>query len=379
MMEEERTTEAPAGALGEGQGSASESADAWVARGRRGLSRLLSRGWERMLAGRGREPARTVRPPDLRALLVDGLLDNPIVLKDCLSRMRSMRAPLTVTLYLGLLGAFGYAVFALASLFASGQRAGAAQIGTTVFAGLAFFQISLVGLFAPALAAGAISGERERQTLDVLLVSRVSAFGIVWGKLVASVAFMLLLILSALPLFAAVFLFGGVDIEQFVVTQLLTVTTAVALAAVSLCLSAAFRRTMASTVAAYGVAFAGVVGSLVMGLLLTLVLWQRQGGTGSLPEVHPLLFVNPLYAMGVVLNSPDGAPMHVGTLVGLLFMISGRGSGAGPALEPWQATVLVQGALIALSLVLAVGLVRGPRPPAQPPKAEAPEEVVAEG
>ena len=197
---------------------------------------------------------------------VAAVVDNPLIIKDGVSRMRTWRAPLVLTLYLGLLGTFGYAIFILqVLLMTSNGQVGAAQVGATVFIVLAFIQISLIGLFAPALAAGAISGERERQTLDVLLVSRVSAVGIVWGKLVASVAFMLLLILAALPLFAAVFLFGGIDAEQFLITQLLTVTTAVSLGAVSLLLSAAFRRTLPSMVASYGAAFAGLVGTLVVG------------------------------------------------------------------------------------------------------------------
>jgi ABC-type transport system involved in multi-copper enzyme maturation permease subunit len=249
----------------------------------------------------------------------------------------------------------------------------AAQVGATVFQGLAFIQISLISLFAPALAAGAISGERERQTLDVLLVSRVSALGIVWGKLVASVAFMLLLILAALPLFAAVFLFGGIDAEQFLVTQLLTVTTAVSLGATSLLLSAAFRRTLPSTVASYGAAFASLVGTLVVGWLLTLVIWQREGTLGqTVSDVHPFVFANPLYALFVVLTSANGAPMSVGRAIALFFLLPG--GDAGPQLEPWQATVLVQLVVVVLSVFGAVRLVRGRRV-AQPRGQSEPEEL----
>jgi ABC-type transport system involved in multi-copper enzyme maturation permease subunit len=237
-------------------------------------------------------------------------------------------------------------------------------VGATVFTFLAFIQISLISLFAPALAAGAISGERERQTLDVLLVSRVSALGIVWGKLVASVAFMLLLILAALPLFAAVFLFGGIDAEQFLVTQLLTVTTAVSLSATSLFLSAVFRRTLTSTVASYTAAFASLVGTLVVGWLLSFVVWQREGTLGqTTSDVHPFLFANPLYALYIVLTSANGAPMSLGKVIALLFLVVGPGANAGPQLEPWQVAVLFQMVVIALSIFGAVRLVRGRRVP----------------
>jgi ABC-2 type transport system permease protein len=311
------------------------------------------------------------------------LVDNPLILKDGVSRMRSWRAPVVLTIYLGLLGAFGYSWFVLSTLYGPSDRAGSAQIGATVFTALAFIQLSLVSLFAPALAAGAISGERERQTFDVLLVSRMTALGIVWGKLVASVAFMLLLILAALPLFAAVFLFGGIDLEQFVITQMLTVTTAISIGAVSLFLSAAFRRTLPSTVVAYGVAFAGMVGTLVAGVLFSVAMLARTPGAlaGRVTDVHPLLFTNPFNAMWVVLSDPNGAPMYLGRLLQLLLFVSGPPSTFGPALQPWQATVLVQAALTALSVFGAVQLVQSRRAPmpGRPPAAPAPAVPEATG
>jgi ABC-2 type transport system permease protein len=296
---------------------------------------------------------------------VVALLDNPLIAKDAVSRMRSWRAPVIVTIYLGLLGAFGYASFVTASVVAPSQRIGSALIGATVFTSLAFIQLSLVSLFAPALAAGAISGERERQTFDVLLVSRMTAAGIVVGKLVASVAFMLLLILSALPLFAAVFLFGGIDFQQFLITQVLTVTTAVSIGAVSLFLSAVFRRTLPSTVVAYGVAFAGTIGTAVAGLLFSfaLVVRTQTSLASANGDYHPLLFTNPFYALYVVLSDPGGTPTHVGRLFQLLFFVSGQPSTLGPAIEPWQAVVLVQVVLVALSVLGAIHLVQSRRAP----------------
>ena len=299
-------------------------------------------------------------------------LDNPLIVKDGVSRMRSWRAPLVLTLYLSVLGLFGYSVFVALIVLSPSDRSGSAQIGGQVFESMAFMQLSLVALFAPALAAGAISSERERQTFDVLLVSRLSAVSIVWGKLVASVAFMLLLILAALPLFAAVFLFGGIDFEQFAITQLLTVTTAVSIAAVSLFLSAAFGRTLSSTVAAYGAAFAGMVGTLIAGGLMSVGLLGRAAsqGVAATTDVHPLEFANPFYALWIVLNSPNGAPMHLGRLVQMLTFLPGSPSSLGPLIEPWVTAILVEALLVAVSVVAAVQLVQHRRAyvPARPPE-----------
>ena len=302
------------------------------------------------------------------------IFDNPLIQKDGLSRMRSWRAPAVIALYLGMLGLFAYLLFAVQ--LGSGRRVwGYAQVGTGVFTGLAMVQLALVCLFTPAVASGAVSGERERQTLDVLVVSGVTSLGIVWGKLMASVAFILLLIASALPLFATVFLFGGVDGQQFVVMQLLTVTTALAIGAVAVLLSVISRRTLLATVLAYGFTFAGTIGTWIVGSILTQIASSaayRAGATGP-PDPHPLLLVNPIQAMITVLQSPNGGRVPLGRTVAVLF--GGPPTGAGPMVEPWQATVVAQLALVALCITGAVLLLRGRRPLTLPwRRAEEPEE-----
>lgn len=297
-----------------------------------------------------------------RFLAVLSGYDNPLIIKDGISRMRSWRAPLAITVYLGLLGAFGYALFTIQVLTSQYTRQASADVGGWVFTALAFFQLSLISLFAPALAAGAISGERERQTFDVLLVSRVSAFGIVWGKLVASLAYLLLIILTALPLFAAVFLFGGIDFGQFVLTHLITVVTALEIGAISLFFSALFRRSLAATVTSYGAAFALVVGTALAGLLLTYItLFKASAGPSSF-DANPLLFGNPLYALyGVLTWTTPPPPMHLGRLVQMAALNSGAPATWGPAIEPWQLCIAAELALTALAVAGAVRLVRGGR------------------
>ncbi|HLQ61166.1 MAG TPA: ABC transporter permease subunit [Candidatus Acidoferrales bacterium] len=293
-------------------------------------------------------------------------LDNPIVAKEAISRMRTWRAPLAISIYSGLLGGLGYAMFALLVLSTSYNRLEAARIGSIVFYTLAFFQLVLVVLFSPALAAGAISGERERQTFDTLLVSRVSSFAVVWGKLFASLAYELLLILTSLPLFAVVFLFGGVDLEQFVLTQLITVVTAVTVGSVAIFWSSLFRRTLAATVSAYGSVFALYAGTAALGLILTYLAYYTQYASGSAPgggdsSLNPLLFGNPFYALNVILTQASGNPTHLGRLWQLLVFGTGKLSASGPLLEPWQLAVLSQTALSALCVAGSVWLVRGRR------------------
>ncbi len=64
-----------------------------------------------------------------RTLALLSGFDNPLIVKDGISRMRSWRAPLAITLYLGLLGTFGYAIFTIQVLTAQYTRSVSAEIG----------------------------------------------------------------------------------------------------------------------------------------------------------------------------------------------------------------------------------------------------------
>ncbi|GAC1654574.1 MAG: ABC transporter permease [Candidatus Dormibacteraceae bacterium] len=294
-------------------------------------------------------------------------LDNPIVVKEGISRMRTWRAPVVATLYLALIGAVGYAwlTIGVASSQASRSAPAAAVVGSSAFAAMAFFQLALVCLFAPALAAGAISGERERQTLDVLLVSRVSAFGIVWGKLLASMAYVLLLVLTALPLFAAVFLFGGIDVGQFVLSQVVTIGTALCIGSMALFFSALFQRSLGATVTAYAAAFVLTVGTALLSLLISaLQLTGGRNGPSPLYLFAGQWYFNPFFAMAIVLFPTPAARPSLRGFLQLLFFgppTNGVLATGGPAADPWLICLTFEIMISLICVIGAVLLVRGRR------------------
>lgn len=61
----------------------------------------------------------------------------------------------------------------------------------------------------PALTASSISGERERQTLELMLTTTMEPRDMVLGKLASSLVTMLVLAVSALPVQALVFVYGA--------------------------------------------------------------------------------------------------------------------------------------------------------------------------
>jgi ABC-type Na+ efflux pump permease subunit len=113
-----------------------------------------------------------------------------------------------------------------------------ARFGATLMRILAPLQLSLAMLAAAMTSAVAVSSEKDRRTLELLLVSRLADAELVLGKLAASLVRVVLLLFSAVPIFAIAALFGGVTAPQLV--RLFVVTLAAALAAASIANTIAF-------------------------------------------------------------------------------------------------------------------------------------------
>ena len=107
-----------------------------------------------------------------------------------------------------------------------------ARFGSIVFQILAPLQLALALFFSALLAASAVALEKDRKTLVLLLLTRLTNAELVLGKLLASMLNVLMLLAAAIPLFMLVALFGGVAFGQ--IARVTAVTLATALAAGSL-------------------------------------------------------------------------------------------------------------------------------------------------
>lgn len=180
---------------------------------------------------------------------------NPIMATSARRRMRSLKTPIILTLYSGLLLAFVY----LYTFEAYGKATFTIyqmRRGVEGYIFLLALQFVLLVLVAPAMTAGSISGERERQTLDLLRVTNTSSFSIAMGKLMESFGFLCLLILSSMPMLSLILLTGGVTFGQIMMSTLHLILVALAALSVGLFCSAIFKRTVTATVVSYLAVFA---------------------------------------------------------------------------------------------------------------------------
>ncbi len=72
-------------------------------------------------------------------------------------------------------------------------------------------ECGLLSLIVPIITSGSISGERERQTLDIMLTTPVSPFSIAVGKLGSAMMVVMMYMITSIPVMAISFVLGGMS------------------------------------------------------------------------------------------------------------------------------------------------------------------------
>jgi ABC-type transport system involved in multi-copper enzyme maturation permease subunit len=275
-----------------------------------------------------------------------------IVGKEVRSRTRGYWRPmLQVTLYLGLVT---LAVVAVLGVSLSSTGTLSPTLGETLFSALAAGSVLLIAFMAPGLTAGSISSERERLTLDLLLVTRASPLGLVAGKLAGALLWIAYLLIASLPALAVVNLFGGVPWSRVAAALTVTAATALSYTALGLVLSAVLRRTVLATVLAYAGVLITVIVAPVLAASLSAVSAFSSAGASLLPVVRGasalglpplsawLTFVSPVSAIISVLGGTvgplqGGAGSGIGLFATYLVRANGPTNASVPvtSLAPW--------------------------------------------
>lgn len=289
---------------------------------------------------------------------------NPVALKELRGRMRGARAFLVLSVYLGLMSLFAILIYLLVKgASAGGLSSAAGEIGRMLFAGVIGIELLLIIFIAPAFTAGAISGERERQTYDLLQTTLLSPSSFVFGKLESALGYIMLLLLAGIPLQSIAFLFGGVsELELFMALLILTVT-AILVGTIGVYYSAVLGRTLAASSRSYGVILVTLVAlpTLVNGVLdiVRRVLLTNLGASAVLESIVVYLqlictAINPL----TTLLTTQEVLIERGTLAFWQYTLTSNGNFI-PMPSSWILTVIIY--LTASALMLAFAIRRARR------------------
>jgi ABC-2 type transport system permease protein len=333
----------------------------------------------------------------LRSLRDVGTGIAAVGVKELRGRMRGRRAFVVLTVHLLLIAGFAWMIEGItertiASGF-GGTFSASAEIGRQMFTALLALLTLIVLVLAPASTAGAISLEREKQTLDLLTTTPISSLAIILGKLLSALSWVFLLLLASIPVTALVFTFGGVGPDDMIKGYLVLVGTALAYGSIGLFVSALVKRTQAATV----INLVTVI-ALTAGTVFVFVFWVSMTGTSGVPrdqgkgEAGPLesftqgppealLWINPFIAqVDVICGTDTGFGTSCQIVSGVTHAAGGLNQvGGGDQFGVgrdtyWPRSLAAMGALSILLVIISVQLVsptrrwriRLPRPRRRP-------------
>jgi ABC-type transport system involved in multi-copper enzyme maturation permease subunit len=328
------------------------------------------------------------------------LRSNPIVLKELRGRMRNWRGTFNLALFTAALSFAGIMIYIfdnrnysyyynynynqnplpnlgtdvivapIPDLYASYSNS---ERGMWLLFALLVTQLVLITFLSPTFTAGAIAGEKERQTYDILLTTLLRPRDIILGKLVSTQAYLCLMIVAALPVLSVVFLVGGVSLSQLFIGFGVCLLSTLLMGSIALYRSAASRTTARAFRSAF---FLVIVLFLVIpgiGFLVeSEVRNQYQGGTiymqygtsGYLPYVPPKwlqVFTNITYsfnpglALGLSFNQLNQNSANLFFYTDNTFNLPNRSLSLP---MPWLTFTILALILIALFLWLATTRVK---------------------
>jgi ABC-2 type transport system permease protein len=297
--------------------------------------------------------------------ILNGLLDNPVIMKELRGRMRDRRTFILLTAYLSLIGLFVGVVYLFMydtlsyTRFEPGFRQ---SMGKAVFGTVIMIELLLISFIGPGLTAGSITSEREHRTYDLLKTTLITPRELVFGKLGAAVIYLLLLIFTTLPIQSLAFILGGIGLAETLISGLILIVTAVFFCSLGLFFSSLLKRTLAATITSYASillsALALVLFVFMFGLFESL-LYNSYNNNAVLEKLAT--FVMWIFVSSNSLLTVLFSEMILIEQQSLFFTSSPFfGSSSMTLPSPWTIYLLLYTLLTALLIFLSIRLVRRP-------------------
>ena len=229
---------------------------------------------------------------------------NPVYKREIMVSARSFKLALMLLVFNGIL-----ALVALLNMYSNlAQVRMTAEVQYSSFLDLYLFvavlEFMMLIFIMPAITSGSISGERERQTLELMLTTKMKPSEIVLGKLASALSTVFLMIVSSFPIVSLVFVYGGVTLKDVGLLMICYLASALFVGSLGISCSAIFGGSTLATAVSYGITALSVVGTYGinefvyylsgMNMDSYLVSMGRSVGSASSGNFLYLMLINPL-------------------------------------------------------------------------------------
>ena len=253
---------------------------------------------------------------------------NPIIKKDLKVTVRSMRMSWGLFAYEAAL-AVTFLLALLVIQIESGYM-GSGNIYSDLvylFPVVAIAQVCIVALYMPIITASSISGEKERQTFDIMLTTCMSPFSIVFGKVISAVIRILFFVAASMPIMAMSFVVGGLSWSNLLYYLLALILFSVFAGSVGILASSLCRKSVGAVLLSFVLYFIIFLLTFVPMLAYLLISRGEYGETPLFLLINPAVFFEEVFAqmmMGQSLLGREGGTFSQRD-VGLLTYALARG------------------------------------------------------
>ncbi len=186
---------------------------------------------------------------------------NPILKKELVVSSRSIKMSMALMCVCGML-----TLIVIAVLFSSGSFRYSYDYSSLImlFPVLGIAECALISFMVPIITASSISGERERQTLDILLTTPISTFSIAMGKLNSAMAVVLMYVVTSIPFISIAFVLGGMKWTSLFGLILMYIYIGFYVGSVGVFCSSIVKKSIAATILTVVIGCSIIAGSFIL-------------------------------------------------------------------------------------------------------------------
>lgn len=234
---------------------------------------------------------------------------NPVLRNESKIAVRSIKFTLMIFAYIAALSiaVMIYYNSVVSQAFSNGLYLESSAIFYVV---MAIGQAVLLFFIVPALTSTAICSEREKQTLDILLSSKITPLQIIIGKVSASSLRVIMLIISTMPLYAIGALIGGIELRNILTLIVFLIVNTIFVSAIGVFVSTYVKTSKLSTALTYGLVLFIYIGIIVIswGIFVAALYKMNTSAnvTSTIPKIVPIVYISPIVGFASMLLNQVG-------------------------------------------------------------------------
>ena len=225
---------------------------------------------------------------------------NPIVKKDVKVQSRSMKICWGVFAY-ELILALVY--FLAMSVIQNTRMYSTANIYSYIvwlYPVLAVTQLVILGMVVPVRTASSISGEKERQTFDIMMTTSMSPFSIIMGKVMTAIVQSMFYVVASMPIMALPFIIGGMSWAYLFLFLGIAVLVALFSASIGIFCSSLCKKSISAVILSYVFYLVFFLGTAVPPLVYSAILSNMRYNLPSVPQIYVSIEAN--FYLSLLLN-----------------------------------------------------------------------------